>query len=80
MKAKIHVTLKEIVPDPQGNTIHQAVQTLGYHYIQEIRQGKYFEITLDGSIGREEATTLVKKLAHEVLSNQVIEEYNVELE
>lgn len=80
MKAKIHVTLKKSVLDPQGQTIHQAVQTLGYHGIEEIRQGKYFEITLNDSLGREEAAIMMDKLARQVLSNPVIEEYHVALE
>jgi len=80
MKARIHVTLKKTVLDPQGQTIHQAVQTLGYHGIEEIRQGKYFEITLDDSLSREAWAALMDKLAHEVLSNPVIEEYDVALE
>lgn len=80
MKARIHVTLKKTVLDPQGQTIHQAVQTLGYRGIKEIRQGKYFEIILDDSLSREEAAALMEKLAHEVLSNSVIEEYDVVVE
>jgi phosphoribosylformylglycinamidine synthase len=80
MKARIHVTLKKTVLDPQGQTIHQAVQTLGYQGIEEIRQGKYFEISLDNSLSCEEAAALMEKLAHEVLSNPVIEEYDVALE
>lgn len=80
MKARIHVTLKKTVLDPQGQTIHQAVQTLGYQGIEEIRQGKYFEISLDDALSREEAAALMEKLAHEVLSNPVIEEYEVALE
>jgi phosphoribosylformylglycinamidine synthase len=77
MKVKIHVTLKKTVLDPQGKTIHHAVQTLGYQNIEEIRQGKFFEITLSDSLSREEAAAMMEKLAHEVLSNPVIEEYHV---
>ncbi|RMG46452.1 MAG: phosphoribosylformylglycinamidine synthase subunit PurS [Acidobacteria bacterium] len=80
MRAKIYVVLKASVLDPQGKTIHQAVQTLGYRGIEDIRQGKYFEIALSDSLTRDEAQTMLDKLAREVLSNPVIEEYRVELE
>jgi phosphoribosylformylglycinamidine synthase len=80
MKAKIHVTLKKSVLDPQGQTIHHAVETLGYQGIEGIRAGKYFEIRLSDSFSREEAAQMTDKLAHDVLSNPVIEEYWVELE
>jgi len=80
MKAKIHVALKKTVLDPQGQTIHHAVQTLGYQGIEDIRQGKYFEIQLNDGLSHEEAAHIMDKLAREVLSNPVIEEYWVELE
>ncbi len=80
MKAKIHVRLKQTVLDPQGQTIHQAIQTLGYNGVEEIRQGKYFEIVLNNSLSRDEATSLMEKLAHDVLSNPVLEEYQVVVE
>jgi phosphoribosylformylglycinamidine synthase len=80
MKAKIHVALKKTVLDPQGQTIHHAVQTLGYQGIEDIRQGKFFEIQLNDGLSREEAAHIMDKLAREVLSNPVIEEYWVELE
>lgn len=80
MKAKVHVTLKKSVLDPQGKTIHHAVETLGYRGIEDIRQGKYFEIALDDSIGREEASAMIEEIAREVLSNPVLEEYSVALE
>ncbi len=80
MRAKIFVKLKASVLDPQGKTIHQAVQTLGYRGIEDIRQGKYFEIALSDSLTRDEAWAMLDRLAREVLSNPVIEEYRVELE
>ncbi|MCS6807050.1 MAG: phosphoribosylformylglycinamidine synthase subunit PurS [Acidobacteriota bacterium] len=80
MKAKILVTLKKTVLDPQGQTILQAVRTLGYETIHEIRQGKYFEITLDDSVNPDDARAQMEQLARDVLSNPVLEEYNVLLE
>jgi phosphoribosylformylglycinamidine synthase len=80
MKAKVYVTLKPSVLDPQGKAIHQAVQTIGYRGITEIRQGKYFEIKLEDEVSPEEARAQIERLAREVLSNPVIEEYRFELD
>lgn len=80
MKAKILVTLKKTVLDPQGQTIWQAARTLGYDTIREIRQGKYFEITLDDSVNLDEARAQMERLARDILSNPVLEEYNVAVE
>lgn len=80
MKAKVYVTLKPSVLDPQGKAIHHAVQTIGYRGIKEIRQGKYFEITLEDELPPEEARAQIERMAREVLSNPVIEEYRLELD
>ena len=80
MKAKIYVTLKPSVLDPQGKAIHHAVETIGYQGIADVRQGKYFEVTLDGALSEEEAKAQVERMAKDVLSNPVIEDYRVELE
>ncbi|MCS6874364.1 MAG: phosphoribosylformylglycinamidine synthase subunit PurS [Pyrinomonadaceae bacterium] len=80
MKAKVYVTLKQGVLDPQGKAIHHSVELLGFENIQDIRQGKYFEIQLNGSLSKDEAEKLVTQIAKEVLSNPVIEDYKVEIE
>lgn len=80
MKAKIYVTLKRSVLDPQGKAIHHAVETIGYRSIADVRQGKYFEITLDSTITREEAQAEIERMAKDVLANPVIEDYRVELD
>ena len=80
MKAKIYVTLKPSVLDPQGKAIHHAVETIGYSGIADVRQGKYFEISLDGSMDNQQARESVEKMAREVLSNPIIEDYRVEIE
>ena len=80
MKAKIFVTLKPSVLDPQGKTIHHAVETIGYRGIQDVRQGKYFVITIDGSFSPEEARTEIERMARDVLANPIIEDYLVELD
>jgi phosphoribosylformylglycinamidine synthase len=80
MKAKVFVTLKQGVLDPQGKAIHTVVELLGFEPIRDIRQGKFFEIYLDGTLSVSEAEEMVKKIANEVLANPVIEEYKVEIE
>ena len=79
MRARIYVTLKASVLDPQGKAIHHAVQSIGYKGIADVRQGKYFEITLDG-LSPEHARAEVERMARDVLSNPVIEDYRVELD
>ena len=80
MKAKIYVTLKPSVLDPQGKAIHHAVETIGYRGIEDVRQGKYFEITLDPQLSAEDARASIERIARDVLSNPVIEDYSVELD
>jgi phosphoribosylformylglycinamidine synthase len=79
MLAKVYVTLKTGVLDPQGRAIHHAASTIGYPGIADIRQGKYFEIKLDSSVDAAQAQAEIEKLAHDVLSNPVIEDYEIEL-
>jgi phosphoribosylformylglycinamidine synthase subunit PurS len=78
MKARVHVALKSTVLDPQGQTVRSALQGLGYRGINDVRQGKYFDIALDDGMSREQARKDVEAIAHEVLANPVIEEYRVE--
>ena len=80
MKAKVYVTLKPGVLDPQGKAIHHSVELLGYAGIADIRQGKYFELALDGTLEAGAARAEVERVAREVLSNPVIEDYRVEME
>lgn len=79
MLAKVFVTLKNGVLDPQGRAIHHAATTIGYHGFADVRQGKYFEISLDSNLDSGAARAEVEKFAHDVLSNPVIEDYQVEL-
>jgi len=80
MKAKIFVTLKESVLDPQGQAIHHAVETIGYRGIREVRQGKYFEVRIDESLSPDEARDEIGRMARDVLANPIIEDYRVELD
>jgi phosphoribosylformylglycinamidine synthase subunit PurS len=80
MKAKVYVNLKPGVLDPQGKAIHHSVELLGFNGIADIRQGKYFEVALDSSLNEAEAKDAVGRMAREVLSNPIIEDYRVEIE
>jgi phosphoribosylformylglycinamidine synthase subunit PurS len=80
MKAYVYVSLKKSVLDPQGKTIFGALKKMGYKGLEEVRQGKYFEISLDGELSRAEAEAEVGRIASEVLTNPVIEEFRVTLE
>ena len=78
MKAHVWVMLKSTVLDPQGQTIQRALSSLGYSRIQDVRQGKFFVLSLDG-MSREEATRQVAGIAKDVLTNPVIEEFRFEI-
>ena len=80
MKAKVYVSLKPGVLDPQGKAIQHSVELLGFTGIADVRQGKYFEIALDGSLEENQAREAVVRMAREVLSNPIIEEYRVEID
>jgi phosphoribosylformylglycinamidine synthase subunit PurS len=80
MKAKVFVNLKSGVLDPQGKAIHHSVELLGFTGISDVRQGKYFEIALDPGVDNQQARESVEKMAREVLSNPIIEDYRVEIE
>ena len=78
MKAHVWVMLKATVLDPQGQTIQRALSSLGYSAVQDVRQGKFFVLVLD-PMSREEAKTQVERIAKEVLTNPVIEEFRFEI-
>jgi len=79
MKARVFVSLKSTVLDPQGQTICSALHGLGYPAIADVRQGKFFDIAIGEGVTKEQAQKDVETIAHEVLANPVIEEYRVEL-
>lgn len=79
MKAKVFVTLKPGVLDPQGKAIHHSVELLGFEQINDIRQGKYFELALDENLSEAQAEEIASKIAKDVLANPVIEDYKVEI-
>ncbi len=79
MKAKVYVTLKPSVLDPQGKAIHHSVELLGFEKIEDVRQGKYFEIALDGELSEIDARQTAENIAKNILANPVIEDYRVEI-
>ena len=78
MRARVFVTLKPSVFDPQGKTVTDALHTLGYSAVKDVRQGKYFELDVEAP-GPDEARRLVSAAADTLLSNPVIESYRVEI-
>ncbi len=78
MKARVFVSLKTSVLDPQGQTVCSALHGLGYPAIADVRQGKFFDIAIGEGITPEQARKDVENIAHEVLANPVIEDYAVE--
>ena len=79
MKAKVYVTLKSSVLDPQGKAIHHSAELLGFTKISDVRQGKYFELAIDDDATETEARESAEKIAKDVLANPVIEDYRVEI-
>ena len=79
MLAKIHITLKKDVLDPQGKVVANSLNTLGFETVQDVRQGKYIEVTInekDHSLAKKKINEMCEKL----LANLVIEDYSVEIE
>ena len=79
MKARVYVSMKPTVLDPQGQTIRSALNELGHKSIAAVRQGKFFEITIEPGVNRDQAAAELDQIARDVLANPVIEEYRVEL-
>lgn len=80
MKAYVYVSLKRSVLDPQGKTIQGALNKLGFKGLQDVRQGKFFELALDGGLSRADAEAEVERIAREVLTNPVIEEFRFSIQ
>jgi phosphoribosylformylglycinamidine synthase PurS subunit len=79
MRARVHVSMKPSVLDPQGQTICSALNGMGHLEIAAVRQGKYFEVQLSDGTGKEAAAKLLDDVARDVLSNPVIEDYQIEI-
>ena len=79
MKARVYVSVKPTILDPQGQTIRAALVGLGHKEVLSVRQGKFFEVNFSDEFSREAAAKSLETIAHEVLSNPVIEDYRVEI-
>ena len=78
MRARVFVTLKPSVFDPQGTTVAEALHTLGYAAVKDVRQGKYFELEIEAGT-QDEARRLATEAADKLLANPVIESYRIEI-
>ena len=78
MKARVFVTFKPTVLDPQGQTIRSALNGLGHRSVADVRQGKFFEIEIAPGAARSEVEREMDQIARDVLANPVIEDYRVE--
>lgn len=79
MRARVFVTLKPSVFDPQGTTVAEALHTLGHRSVRDVRQGKYFELEIDTG-SSEEAKRIAAEAADRLLANPIIESYRIEVE
>jgi phosphoribosylformylglycinamidine synthase len=80
MKAHVYVTPKTSVLDPQGQTIQNALRKIGFADVTSVRQGKYFQLSLADGLNAAAASVQVERIAREVLTNPVIEEYTYRME
>ena len=76
MKISVTVTLKKDVLDPQGKVVKQTLKNMGHQNIEDIRQGKYFEIELNEE-NKEKAKKIIEEISIKLLSNRVIEDYTI---
>ena len=79
MTARVFVSLKPTVLDPQGQTIRKALNAHGHPEVMDVRQGKYFDINLADATARNRCATTVETIARDILANPVIENYRIEL-
>lgn len=80
MKAKVYVTLKNGILDPQGKAVQHSLDAMDFKEVIDVRQGKVFELTLDDNVSREEAEKKVTEMARQLLANTVMENFRVEIE
>ena len=78
MKAKIYITLKDGIHDPQGQAVQQSLHTLGFESVQEVRMGKFLEVDLQ-DVEKESAEATIKSMCQKLLANMVIEDFRYEL-
>jgi len=78
MKAKIYITLKDGIHDPQGQAVQQSLQTLGFETVQDVRMGKFLEVDLK-DMENEAAEATIKGMCQKLLANMVIEDFRYEI-
>lgn len=80
MKAKVYVTLKKGVLDPQGKAVMGALKSMDFGEVSDVRVGKFMELELDGAKTKEEEEQRLKVMCEKLLANTVIENYRIEIE
>ncbi|HXI09926.1 MAG TPA: phosphoribosylformylglycinamidine synthase subunit PurS [Thermodesulfobacteriota bacterium] len=80
MKAKVYVTLKKGVLDPQGKAVMGALKSMDFGEVSDVRVGKFMELELDGARTKEEEEQRLKVMCEKLLANTVIENYRIEIE
>ena len=80
MKAKVYVTLKSGILDPQGKAVQHSLEAMQFSQVLDVRQGKVFEVTLEEGVSKEEAEKQVTSMAEQLLANTVMENFRVEIE
>ncbi len=78
MKVRVLVSFKDSVLDPQGQTVKNALHTLGYERVKDVRQGKVFEIELD-EVSKEEVDRIISEISDKVLANPIIEKFEYQI-
>ncbi len=78
-KARVFVTLKRGVLDPQGSAVNRSLHAMGYDEVSDVRLGKLIEVTLEGQVPEEEERKRLDEMCRKLLANTVIEDYRIEL-
>ena len=78
-KARVYVTLKRGVLDPQGSAVNRALHAMGYGEVSDVRLGKLIEVTLDPKVPETEERTRLEEMCRKLLANTVIEDFRIEL-
>ena len=79
MKAKIYITLKNGIHDPQGHAVQQSLQVLGFQGVEDVRMGKFLEVSLKGT-DKETAETMINNMCQKLLANTVIEDFRYDID
>ena len=80
MKAKVFITLRESILDPQGKAVTGSLHKLGFNEVENVRIGKMIELWLDDSLTREAAEIRIREMCERLLANEVMEDFRIEIE